>query len=297
MNTKLNLKYYKCEDLYSNDEIGNEILKIVKDNDDYTDILHNTDNWEIMYHLSPARKNLLDWYDFNKESNLLELGGECGALTGMFAQKLKDVKVLESSKERANITYNRHKNFNNLEVIVGNLHDIKLNEKFDYITLINILKYVDEATDSEELNKSFLEDIKKYLSHKGKILIAIENKFGLKYWAGANEEHTGKIFNGIENNMDNDEIKTFGKKELEDLLKSAGFKNINFYYPMPDHKLPKLIYSDEYLPGAGEIFDVHSPNYDQERTVLFNEGKAYKNIIKNDEFPFFANSFLIEGAI
>lgn len=31
-----------------------------------------------------------------------------------------------------------------------------------------------------------------YLKEDGKLLIAIENKFGLKYWAGS-EDHTGKF--------------------------------------------------------------------------------------------------------
>ena len=138
-----------------------------------------------------------------------------------------------------------------------------------------------------------MEKIKGYLKPNGKLFIAIENKFGLKYWAGAKEDHTGRNFDSIENYPNDKSIQTFGKCELEELIKSVGFKNLDFYYPMPDYKLPTVIYSDDYLPDEATIFNDISPNFDQERYVLFNERLAYNNIIKNKMFDFFANSFLV----
>jgi len=95
---KLNLDYYKGEDLYSDGDIENIILDIVKKNEDYAEILHNTDDWAIFYHLTPLRSNLMSWYDFDKKSTLLEIGGGCGAFSGMFSEKLDKVTVVELSK-------------------------------------------------------------------------------------------------------------------------------------------------------------------------------------------------------
>ena len=39
--------------------------------------------------------------------------------------------------------------------------------------------------------KIFLIKIKQLLKPDGKLLIAIENQYGLKYWCGALEDHTG----------------------------------------------------------------------------------------------------------
>jgi SAM-dependent methyltransferase len=292
--TKFNLNYYKGSDLYSDGDIEDTILDIVKNNTDFTDILHNIDNWAIFYHLTPVRKNLLDWYDFDKNETLLEIGGGCGAFSGMFAQKLKKATVIELSKRRADIIYNRHKNYENLEIIAGNLNDISFEEKFDYVTLIGVLEYAGKFTGGNTPFKTFLENAKSYLKPNGKLLIAIENKFGMKYWAGAREDHTGRLFDGIEDYPNNEGIKTFGKQEFIELLESAGFKNTKFYYPMPDYKLPKIIFSDEYLPRIDDLFDIYSPNFDQDRYVLFNEREAFKNVIKNKQFPFFANSFFVE---
>lgn len=295
--TKFNLDYYNGSDLYSDGDVENTILDIVKNNNDFTDILHSTDDWAILYHLTPIRKNLLDWYDFDKSKTLLEIGGGCGAFSGMFAKKLDKVTVVELSKRRAEIIYNRHKNYDNLEIIAGNLNDVKFEEKFDYVTLLGVLEYAGKFTEGSNPFKIFLENAKSYLKPNGKLLIAIENKFGMKYWAGAREDHTGRFFDSIEDYKNDKEIQTFGKLELEELIKSVGFKDMIFYYPMPDYKLPKIIYSDEYLPKIDDLFDIYSSNFDQDRIVLFNEREAFKNVIKNNQFSFFANSFLVEACL
>lgn len=295
---QFNLDYYnKDKDLYSDGDIENTILDIVKKQTDFTDVLQESDDWAVMYHLTPVRQNILHWYDFNENGNLLEIGGGCGALSGLFAKRLRDVKVVELSKLRSEIIYNRHKQYDNLEVIAGNINDITFKEKFDYVTLIGVLEYAGKFTEAEQPFKHFLSNVKSYLKPEGKLLIAIENKFGLKYWSGAREDHTGRFFDSIENYPDDKSIQTFGKLELEQLLYSAGFSEMQFYYPMPDYKLPKTIYSDAYLPGTDDLFDLYSPNFDQDRLALFNERKAYKNIIKNGNFPFFSNSFLLEVSV
>jgi SAM-dependent methyltransferase len=291
---KFNLNFYKGQDLYSDGDIENTIFDIVKSNTDFTEILARSTDWAIMYHLSPIRQNLLNWYDFDKSANLLEIGGGCGALTGLFLNKLQKVTTIELSKRRAEIIYQRYKEYNNLEIIVGNLNDISIEEKFDYITLIGVLEYAGKFIESNNPFKTFLEKVKLYLKPNGKLLIAIENKFGLKYLAGAREEHTGRFFDAIEGYPNDKSIQTFGRKELEDLLYSVGFAKFYFYYPIPDYKLPRVIFSDDYLPDIDDVFDTNSPNFDQNRIALFDERKAFKNIIKNNNFPFFANSFLIE---
>ena len=288
----MNLDFYKGQDVYTDGDIEEEILEIVKNNEDFTEILANDIRCPILYHLTPLRRNLLEWYDFKENANILEIGAGCGALTGFLCEKAERVVVVELSKRRAEIIANRHKGKVRLEVIVGNLNDIKIQEKFDYITLIGVLEYAGKFTDTENPYRDFLVQVKKYLKPNGTLIIAIENKFGLKYWAGAREDHTGKLFEGIEGYIGNTEVKTFGKDELKELLYEAGYSKLDFYYPMPDYKIPIQIFSDEYLPTVGQIGGCF-PNYDQERFLLFNEKAVSNTIIQNKKFDFFANSFLV----
>ncbi len=292
MSAKLNLDFYTGADFYSDGDIEDELLEMVKRTNDYSEILTNDNRWPILYHLSPIRQNIINWYPFKENASCLEIGGGCGAITGALCESLKEVKVVELSKRRASINFERHKNYDNLEIIVANLNDIKFDQKFDYITLNGVLEYAGSFTKTNDPYKDFLKQIKKYLKPDGKLIIAIENRYGLKYFAGAKEDHTAKEFDGITGYQGNKNIRTFGKNEFEDLLTQSGFPEQDFYYPHPDYKMPLEIYSQDWLPDA-DVLMSKTPNFDQERYDLFCEQEAYVGIIENNQFEFFANSFLV----
>jgi SAM-dependent methyltransferase len=292
MAAKINLDFYTGTDFYSDGDIEDELLEIVKKIDDYDDILANDDRWPILYHLSPIRQNIINWYPFKENASCLEIGGGCGAITGALCESLFEVKVVELSKRRASIIYERHKAFDNLEIIVGNLNDIEFNQKFDYITLNGVLEYAGSFTKTDAPYKDFLKQIKQYLKPDGKLIVAIENRYGLKYFAGAKEDHTGKEFDGITGYIGNKNVRTFGKKELEVLLAESGYPQQEFYYPHPDYKMPMEIYSQYKLPSSYDMLSP-APNFDNERYELFNETLAFQGIIENGQYEFFANSFLV----
>ena len=291
----INLEYYKGKDLYSDGRVENRLLKYVENGIHLNDIPSKQVTWPIYYHLSPIRQNLLNWYPFEKQSSVLEIGAGCGALTSLLCEAVEDVTAVELSKKRASIIDARCEEYQNLEIIVGNLTDIEFSKKFDYITVIGVLEYAPAFIESQEPAVDFLRLCHGLLKPEGKILIAIENQFGLKYFAGAKEDHLGKCFAGIEGYQNSNNVRTFGKPELETIIRKTGFNDLFFYYPVPDYKLPKVIYSDEYLPGTDSFFENYSPNYDQDRYRVFNERMTMKEIIRNGQFPFFANSFLIEA--
>ncbi|SET21831.1 Methyltransferase domain-containing protein [Natronincola peptidivorans] len=292
-NVILNLKHYSGKDHYSDGDIENELLDIVKNHSDFTEILKNDIRWPVYYHLTPIRRNLLEWYNFDNSKSLLEIGAGCGALTGLFCEKCADVTAVELSKRRAEIIAYRNKEKSNLDIVVGNLNEIELQKKYDYITLIGVLEYAALYTKTPSPYEDFLKNIKSMLKKDGELIIGIENKFGLKYWSGSPEDHTGRLFDGLEGYLTEDSgVRTFSKQELEELLKSIGFNILQFYYPMPDYKIPVQIFSESFLPTIGQI-DSFIPSYSQERLQLFNEKLVYDNIIKNGLFDFFANSFLI----
>lgn len=286
-------------DSYSDGNVEDEMLAIFKSHSfdkKVKSILKDNPSWPMRYHLSKVRENLLSWYEFPRESSLLEIGAGCGAMTGLFLEKLSKVVAIELSKRRAEIIKNRYIDKDNLTIYAGNLNDIEISEKFDYVTLIGVLEYAGKFTHTKNPFVDFLKNIKKYLNKNGTLIIAIENKFGLKYWAGAKEDHTSRFFNSIENYPKKKYVQTFGKEEMKDILKEAGFESFNFYYPMPDYKLPTEIFSDEYLPNKnhnlrGGMFPVK--DFSKKREILFNEKLAMDNIVKNKKFDFFANSFLI----
>lgn len=268
--------------------------------DEINKILLNNPPWPILYHLHPQREFLLSWYPFKKNATLLEIGAGCGALTGLFCNKLKKVYANELTNERAKIIKKRYANKKNLIVSSKNFNEEKNKIKFDYITVIGVLEYQGRYTkiDSDEVNApyiNFLKNAKKFLKKDGAILLAIENKLGLKYLAGSKEDHYGIFAESINNYPHYDGIKTFSKSEIVDVIQRAGFNQIKFYYPFPDYKMPYWIFTDEsfnlniVLSYILKNVDINIP-----RDFIFNEVAFGINLTKEKIIDRFANSFLIE---
>ncbi|WP_107839189.1 class I SAM-dependent methyltransferase [Metasolibacillus meyeri] len=291
-NVKLDLTYYTGEDQYSDGDIENELLEIVQNHDTFDDIIQNDTRWPILYHLSKYREHIIEWYPFNESSTILEIGAGCGAITGALSKKAKNVTCVELSKRRALINAYRHRHLENIEICVGNFNEMKFECQFDYITLIGVLEYAPSFSNSNTPFQDFLKYVKSLLKPNGKLFIAIENRYGLKYWAGAKEDHTGKLFDSIEGYRGSRGVRTFSKNEIEKLLCESGLDNIKLYYPIPDYKLPFHIFSDDELPKIGELRElIH--NYDNSRIQFFDEGVVSDSLISSGNFEFFSNSFLI----
>lgn len=288
----LNLTYYKGSDLYSDGDIEDTLLDILKSGKPIDEVLKNETDWALLYHLSNVRHNLLEWYDFGPESSVLEIGSGCGAITSLLCQKAGRVVGIELSKRRSEINAERNKNHDNLEILVGNFEDIQVEEKFDYVTLIGVLEYATSYIHAKEPFSEMLKRAKERLKENGKLIVAIENKFGLKYWSGAAEDHTGTIFDGIEGYDKGAHVRTFSKPELEKLLEKSGFSKQEYYYPMPDYKMPTVVYSDYFLPKSGDLRNI-SNTFDMPRVQLFNEELVYDALCQDEQFPYFANSFLV----
>lgn len=297
-NVIMNYDYYSGKDLYSDGDIEDTLLDIVKKHErsEYPDIIAKAKSWPILYHLSEVRTNILNWYPFEKNAHVLEVGAGCGAITGTIAEKVEKVTAIDLSKRRSLINAYRNKDRENLEIMVGNFNDIAagLSEKFDYVTLIGVLEYGECYIPGENSYQVFLEKIKGLLKPGGKVLIAIENQLGLKYFAGCREDHVGKYFEGLEGYPTTEGVRTFSKKTLTELLANSGYTNMEFYYPYPDYKLPTTIYTEAFLPVKGELTN-NARNFDADRLVLFDETRVWDTIIDAGLFQEFSNSFFVEA--
>lgn len=296
-NVILDYSFYDGKDLYSDGDIEDEILEAVKNESDVNKIIENDDRWPVLYHLSPVRQNIISWYDFKPSSSCLEIGAGCGAITGALAKKNATVDCVDLSKRRCLINAYRNKEYDNVTIHVANFNDLKLNKQYDYITLIGVLEYAAYYTDSNNPFVDFLKHVKGMLKPDGFLLIAIENKYGLKYWNGKAEDHTGLYFEGISGyHKTSSKVRTFSKNKLDQLISEAGFSKRKFYYPVPDYKFPKQIYSEKFLPEQDAVlFD--SCVYDNHSLRLFDENHVCKELIADGLFEVFANSFFVEVGI
>ena len=290
----LHLDFYTGEDQYSDGKIEKDLLDICREHR-IREALQQRTEWPLIYHLSSVRENLLEWSEFSSEGSLLEIGSGCGALTGLFCRKLKKVTGIELSKQRSVI--NAYKNGENgcADIYVGNFEQITMTEKYDYVTLIGVLEYAAayiSAGTNEDPYITLLKKVKDRLKTQGELILAIENKMGLKYWAGAAEDHTGVPYDGISDYAGIGHVRTFTRGELCSLLETCGYKDVVFYYPVPDYKLPLCIYSDGYLPKKGELRFMQTACMG-DQYEMFDIHAASDMVCQEQLFPHFANSYLV----
>ena len=295
-NVVLNTEDYPGRDLYSDGEIEDVLLDIAKNTDpkDFDKVVEERESWPVMYHFSTIRTNIMSWMPIDRSMKVLEIGSGCGAITGTIAEKAGSVTCVELSRKRSLINAWRNREKDNIEIRLGNFEDVekKLETDYDMITLIGVFEYAQGYISSGTPYRDFLAIILRHLKPGGQLVIAIENRLGMKYFAGATEDHSGKYFEGIEGYSDTSRARTFSKPELEALLTEGGICDFTFYYPYPDYKFPMSIYSDYYLPKRGEL-RMNLANFDRERMILFDETQAYDSLVDSGLFPLFSNSFLV----
>lgn len=292
-NISMNYTFYSGEDRYSDGDIENTILDMVQEDSSYRYTDSRFDNWAILYHLSRQRENIVEPMEISKDDSVLEIGAGMGAVTGAIADKAKKVTCIELSKRRSLVNAHRHKDMDNIEIVVGNFQDVVFEEQFDVITLIGVLEYANYYIEAKQPALAFLEKIKRLLKPGGKLYIAIENRLGMKYFAGYNEDHLAKPFVGIEG-YEESRIKTFSYSEIKKLLIDIGYEHISFAFPFPDYKLPQLILDEESVVNS-EIGFSGRYNFDAMATETFDQLKAFKSLKGSEEIKYLANSFLIEA--
>lgn len=288
----LNLDYYCGEDRYSDGDVENYILELVKNGKTYSDAAADENFFPVYYHLSPERENILNWYPLKKTDDILEIGAGCGAITGVLCRNGGAVTSVELSKRRSEINHIRNGQYRNLEIMAGSLSDVKLEKKYDYAILNGVFEYAMGFTEGDDPYAAFLMQVKQCLKPNGKILIAIENRLGLKYFSGAAEDHTGRYYDGLNGYAGNDSVRTFSKAELLGIFRRCGISRWKFYYPYPDYKFPTEIFTDENVNGSG--FGRPYINYQGSRVKLFDELKMIDAFKAEKAMGSFANSFLVE---
>ena len=96
----MDYSFYSDKDSYSDGDIENDILELVKNESDVDKIIREDNRWPVLYHLSPVRQNILEWYDFEENADVLEVGAGCGAITGVLSRKANHVDCVDLSERR-----------------------------------------------------------------------------------------------------------------------------------------------------------------------------------------------------
>lgn len=278
---KLNLDFYTEDEKNVLDEkVKEQLKKYFLNIDCNLEINENTSVDDYLI-LTDSRKNIVSWYEFKNNANVLELNPNLGEITGFLCEKFKDVVCISDSKEKGFAISNRYAKNKNLEVIVANYKKVNFSKNFDYVLIIgeeNFAKLIDK-----------IKFAKEHLAKDGKILVAFNNKFGMQYWTGikAEEKEQYSTITGKTNGITLDKV----ENEIERLS-----LNYKVYYPLPDYKLTNAIFSDEYLPDSKNMMSRNLVYAKEDEYCEFGQREAYIELLKEnkDKFKLFANSYFIE---
>jgi 2-polyprenyl-3-methyl-5-hydroxy-6-metoxy-1,4-benzoquinol methylase len=285
------------------DEIETRIFNIIKNAADIstlsTELRQQVTDWPSQYHLTSARANIMRPFEQTlKGANVLEIGAGCGAISRYLGECGADVLALEGSPRRASIARERTRDLDKITVLAEKFDQFKSHHQFDVITLIGVLEYANLFTPGDNPALIMLQRVRQLLKPEGKLIIAIENQLGLKYFAGAPEDHFGIPMVGIEGRYGKDQAQTFGRPVLTKLLKQAGFETSSFLAPFPDYKLPSSIVTEAgfaHLHFDASAFASQSVKRDPQLPEVcnFSLELAWPVIFANDLGLETANSFLI----
>ena len=229
------------------------------------------------------KRNILHWYTEQKDKEILQIGYiEEEIVEELCAKFSKATIIVNNEEQKQKIISN--KDFQNLEVITD-FCQIN-NKKFDYISLIGTMENYEINAQIKAYKKlqKLLDIVVNYIKQDSKILLVIDNKYGMKFWTTLQAQK----------NILCNQTFALSKTMIEKILKEKGFDYFKYYYILPDYKVPNVIFTDNYLPNMESIH--RNFLYGEEDFVNFNEIDAYIEILKEDpkKFPFFANSFFIE---
>lgn len=231
------------------DEVENRIASVIAAAQDCSvlspELRTHIVDWPTRYHLSSQRANILRPLSSSLRGSVLEIGSGCGAITRYLGEIARSVTALEGSRRRAHITRLRTRDQSNVEVICDEFSAFQTDHRFDAVTLIGVLEYANMFVRSDQAALHMLSKARARLNDDGCLIIAIENQLGLKYWAGAPEDHLGQAMLGLEDKYKPGGVRTYGKQALAGLLRSAGFESVDFLYPLPDYKLPSCVLTEE----------------------------------------------------
>jgi O-antigen biosynthesis protein len=263
------------------------------------ELVASISDWPSLYHLSGERANVLRPFEGRlKGRRVLEIGAGCGAISRYLGEAGAQLLALEGSPRRAAIAASRSRDLTNVTVVAERFDDFATDERFDVVTLIGVLEYASLFTSASAPAVAMLERVRSLLAPGGVVIVAIENQVGLKYFAGAPEDHVGVPMFGIEDRYSDIGPRTFGKTELASVFRRASFAAPHFFAPFPDYKFPVAVINETgfahpvFQPSALAIQTVHQ-DPQLPTNLSFMLQRAWPTMIRNGLGMDVANSFIV----
>lgn len=253
-------------------------------------------DWPSLYHLSRARSIAYNSLSLPSNASVLEVGCGCGAITRFLGERVAHVVALEGSPRRATITRARTRDLDSVSVLCASFEDVIFDGVFDFVICNGVLEYAPLFIKHDQPAQELIRLLTSLLKPTGNLIVAIENKFGLRYFSSGKEEHTNIMFDGLEGyaRFPNGPT-TFGYVELYGMLREH-YAFVETFLPLPDYKLPTALIRAALLDevNCADLFaTTTSHNFGSYEEPRMHERLVWQELQKNQLMKIFANSYLM----
>jgi len=264
-----------------------------------TEMVLKARDWAERYHTDPSRSNVIRPFTISPTARVLEIGAGCGAVTRYLGERAALVDAIEPVQERARVARARTRDLPNVEVFMGLTEDVPEEPTYDVIVIVGVLEYVGNGSAALEPYEEFLRGAYNRLLPDGTLILAIENKLGVKYFSGAPEDHTGRMFDSLESYPMGGIARTFSRRELESLVESVGF-DAESKVAFPDYKLTRTVIDADKATAiapamAHKIPQFPSHDWYEQRPKIVDEGLLWKSCIDAGIAADTGNSLIVIG--
>jgi 2-polyprenyl-3-methyl-5-hydroxy-6-metoxy-1,4-benzoquinol methylase len=253
--------------------------------------------WPAAVEAARERGHLLRGLALTPEHRVLEVGAGCGAVTRSLAERCGLVDAVELNFDRARLAALRLADCANARVLAGDVSAIPAQPAYDVIVIVGVLEYIGGHAHNGG-RVEWLRALRGLLNPGGHLVCAIENRFGVSYLAGAPDDHTGLLFQGIEDHPVDFPARTFARRELEALFTGAGLDPTTLGV-FPDYRFPRFVFSNRLLDSPARSLAWQVPRFptpphrSHARTAVLDEQRVWRGLVSNGMGIEFANSFLV----
>lgn len=222
---------------------------------------------------SPKRQGGLELLSLSGKESCVDYGCMWGAMTIPLAKRCNYVLGVDQTLDSLRFLGTRVKEekLDNVDLLCSNLKDLKnFKNRFDVALVNGVLEWIPEDGDIElknyygqyrpklyvgnpgEQQVDFLKNVHQNLSEKGRIYLAIENRFDFKMFFGAKEPHSNLFFVSFLPRKIADWISMiklgrpftnwlYSFQGVKKLLLKSGFSRVELYMCFPDYRYPERI--------------------------------------------------------
>lgn len=219
-------------------------------------------------------KGLLKWYRLKPSASVLYTGNDKDALAEELRERCQSVVCTDG-------------------FAIFDEGRQQYGQVYDYIISVENLEHHPQP-------ERILKVWKEMIRPDGKLILGMNNRFGLRYFCGDRDPYTGRSFDGIEGycrayaaKEDTFTGRMYSRAELKQMLAEAGWDSCRFYSVLADLKNPVLIYAEDCLPRE-DLAVRFFPVYHYPDAVFLEEEGLYGDLTDNGMFHQMANAYLIE---